>query len=260
MELLLLGPVQARVDGRPVNLGVRKQRLVLAVLALEVNREVSVGRLVDLLWADEPPATARGMVHTYVCGLRSVLANTGADRYGVRLDRGAGGYVLRADPARIDLHRYRALIAQARRGEDEWRVTLLEKALDLWRGPALAAVATEEVRTRLCRGLDEERLTAREDLIEARLRLGRHEGLLAELLTLADEHPHRPRLTGELMWALHVAGRTAEALETFQRARRWLREEFGLNPPRRLRDLHLAILNDDPDLLGAAPVAGAGRG
>jgi DNA-binding SARP family transcriptional activator len=137
----------------------------------------------------------------------------------------------------------------ARRSDDESRITLLERALALWRGPALAAVTVEEVWLRLCRGLDEDRLTAYEDLIEARLRLGRHEGLLTELLTLTDEHPHRPRLIGELMRALHLAGRTAEALETYRRARRWLREKFGLNPPRDVQNLHQAILNDDPDLL-----------
>jgi ABC-2 type transport system ATP-binding protein len=248
VELLLLGSVQASIANHSINLGVRKQRLVLAVLAMEVNRPVSVGRLVELIWQHDPPATARGMVHTYVCGLRTVLDNAGALRYGIWLDREVSGYVLRCDPEFIDIHRFRALTSEARRGDDDWRITLLERALDLWRGPALAGVAAEEVRLRLCRGLDEERCTAHEDLIDARLRLDRHNGLLAELLTLTDEHPNRPRLTGGLMRALHRAGRTAEALDTYQRARRRLREEFGLNPPRDLQDLHLAILHDDPAL------------
>jgi DNA-binding SARP family transcriptional activator len=245
VELLLLGPVQASIDGRTVNLGVRKQRLVVAALALDPNHLVSVTRLIQLLWPTDPPMTARGMVHTYVSGLRAVLASTGGHR-DLRLDREASSYVLRCDPARIDVRRFRTFITKARICDDTQRITLLDRALALWRGPALAGVAPEEVRLRLCLGLEEERLTAHEDLIDARLRLGHQEGLLPELLALVDEQPHRPRLVGQLMRTLHRTGRAAEALETYRRTQRHLRDEFGLNPPQELQNLHLAILHDDP--------------
>lgn len=256
MELLLLGPVEASIAGRRVNLGVRKQRLVAAVLALAVNRPVSVERLVGLMWPHDPPATARGMVHTYVCGLRTLLARIGAQDHGIRLDREGAGYVLRCDPHRIDVHRFRAMIAAARRQrDDERRTWTLRMALALWRGPALADLAPQEARLRLCSGLDEERLAAHEDMIDAMLRLGRHEDVLAELLPLTEEHPHRPRLIGALMRALHESGRTAEALAAYQRTRCRLRDEFGLNPPRHLQDLHQAILHDEPELLTVGPRA-----
>jgi DNA-binding SARP family transcriptional activator len=245
MELLLLGPVQARIAGRLVNLGIRKQRLVVAVLALEANRPVSVTRLIQLAWPDRPPGTARGMVHTYISGLRAVFARTGARRY-VQLDREAPGYVLHIDPDRIDVHRFRRLVNRARDCDDSGRTAVLGQALSLWRGPALGGTP-EDARLRLCRRLEEERLSAVEELVDTRLRLGQSGELLPELLTLVDEQPHRPRLVGALMRALHRIGRTAEALGTYEHARQLLRDEFGLNPPRELQALHLAILHDDPN-------------
>lgn len=246
LEFFLLGPVQASEAGRPVNLGVRKQRFVLALLALEVNKQVTIERLVELTWPQDPPVTARGMIHTYISGLRAAMAGVGGKPAGVRVDRGAAGYTLCCDPERVDVHRFRALLAGARNSDDERRVELLSRALALWRGPALAGAASEEVRENVCRGLDEARLTAVEDLVEARLRLGRHESLLEELLALAAEHPRRPRLTGGLMQALHRAGRTAEALEIYEHARQRLGEELGLDPPAELRELHLTIVRNDP--------------
>ncbi|MEU4830337.1 BTAD domain-containing putative transcriptional regulator [Streptosporangium sp. NPDC023615] len=245
LEFFLLGPVQASATGRLVNLGVRKQRFVLALLALEVNKQVTTERLVELTWPQDPPMTARGMIHTYISGLRAAVAGSGGRHAGVRIDRGPAGYTLYCDPGRVDVHRFRALLAEARNGDDARRVELLSRALALWRGPALSGAAPEEVRENVCRGLDESRLTAVEDLVEARLRLGRHESLLEELLALAAEHPRRPRLTGGLMQALHRAGRTAEALEIYERTRQRLGEELGLDPPAELRELHLAIMRND---------------
>ncbi|GAA2586684.1 tetratricopeptide repeat protein [Actinomadura fulvescens] len=262
MEFFLLGPVRASVAGRPVNIGVRKQRLLLAVLCLEVNQEVGTERLIRLLWPQGPPPTARGMVHTYVSGLRTTLAKTGAADHGIRIERGRSGYVLRCDPGRIDVHRFRALAAEARAGsDDEHRVTLLGRALALWRGPALTGAGDEQARAQLAGGLEESRLNATEDLVEARLRLGRHHAVLHELLALVAEHPNRPRLTGALMLALHRAGRTADALEVYQAMRRRLREDLGLDPPPELRELHVAMLRGDPGLAagqGAGPGPGTG--
>ncbi|MFG1945745.1 tetratricopeptide repeat protein [Nonomuraea sp. NPDC048826] len=255
MEILLLGQVQIRMDGRPIGLGVRKQQFVLAMLALEANRPISTDRLIELAWPRDPPRTARGMIHTCVCRLRRVLAAVHAHDHGVSLDTEDAGYVLRCDPARIDVHRFRTLLAGAYRClDDEHRLTLLDQALSLWRGPPLAGAATEAVRSPIGRSLEELRLTAIEDRIETRLRLGTLGGLLAELMTLTGEHPHRPRLTSALMRELHRAGRTPEALETYRKARAWMREELGLDPPEQLRRLHQDLLRDGP-----APMTSAER-
>jgi DNA-binding SARP family transcriptional activator/tetratricopeptide (TPR) repeat protein len=266
VEIRLLGPVRIGVADRVLNAGVRKQRFVLAVLALEANRPVSTDRLVALVWPEDPPATARGMIHTYVSGLRAVLSRAGPAGDVMRLDREEPGYVLRCDPERVDLHRFRALVAAARQATgDEHRARVLSEALALWRGPALAGVTDEDTRARLCRGLEEARLTAVEDLIDARLRLGGHGELIDELIALTGDHPYRPRLAGALMRALHHAGRTAEALRTYQDLRRRLSDELGLDPPPDLRELHLATLRGEPGATApqppehADPAPGPGR-
>ncbi|WP_052422947.1 AfsR/SARP family transcriptional regulator [Nonomuraea candida] len=236
--------MHASVADRPIDLGVRKQRFVLALLALEVNKQVTTERLVELIWPRDPPVTARGMIHTYISGLRGAIAR--ANCSGVSVERTVGAYRLCCDPDHIDVHRFRALLTEAKIADDETKVELLHRALALWRGPALAGAAPEDVRETVCRGLDEARLTAVEDLIAAQLRLGRHEELLERLLSLAAEHPGRPRLIGGLMQALHRAGRTAEALTIYQQTRQHLGDELGLDPPAELQELHLSIVRNDP--------------
>lgn len=245
---LLLGPVRGEASGRVVNLGTRQQRLVAAVLALEVNRLVTTDRLVDLLWPGGPPPSARVTVHGHVSRLRRVLRGVDAGAGSARIDSAGAGYVLCCDPKLIDAHRFRGLLNQARRThDDEQRVRLLEEALGLWRGSAMAGTAAEDVRAGLCRDLDERRLAAHEERAESLLRLGRHQGLAEDLALLAGEHPERQRLTGALMRALHRAGRTVQALEVYQRVVRYLRDEYGLDPPVELRDLHLSILRAGSD-------------
>ena len=257
MRFQLLGPVQGWVGDRPVSLGVRKQRFVFTLLALEINTLVPVPRLVDLIWPDTPPASARGMIHTYISGLRTILASHRADWHRVELVSESAGYELRCDPMLVDAHRFRALVARAgTEGDQERRVVLLEEALGLWRGPALTGVAPEPLRVRLCRHLDEARLAAAEERAEALLRLGRLSGLIDELMILAGDHPHRQRLTGQLMVAFHRSGRTAEALRVYDRARRELVDELGLDPGDELKRLHQAILRGEA---GLATVASANR-
>jgi DNA-binding SARP family transcriptional activator/tetratricopeptide (TPR) repeat protein len=251
VEIALLGPVAAHVGGRPANLGARKQRCVLAVLALDPNKPVPTERLIGLTWPQGPPATARGMIHAYVSGLRTILTNLGIHPESVRLDTEDAGYVLRCNPQCIDVFRFGALVAEARRTGDVRRVGLLEQALGLWRGPPLTGAVSEEVRIRLCGHLDEARLTAIEDRTDAQLRLDQHDGLIAELYALTSENPTRPRLAGALMRVLHRTGRTADALEHYQGLQQRLREELGLDPPAQLRELHRAILRDDPSLVAS---------
>jgi DNA-binding SARP family transcriptional activator/tetratricopeptide (TPR) repeat protein len=243
VELRLLGPVRAWSGGRQIAIGTRQQRLLLAVLALEANRPVPVHRLVDLLWEQAPPRSARAVVHTHVSRVRSAL--TGVSE--VELVREGAAYALRCEPSVVDAHRFRALVAQARdEDDDERRVALLEEAAALWRGPALADVADEPLRERLCGDLHEERLVAAEDRFDALLRLGRHRSLVAELTLLAVEHPDRHRPVAQLMLALHRCGRTADALAVYDRARRRSVEQFGLDPAPELRRLHAAILHEGP--------------
>ena len=244
VRILLLGPVQAERAGQVVELGPPQHRLLLAVLALEANRLVPVDRLVELIWPGEPPRTAGHAIQVGVSRLRVRLAG------GVRLDRQGSGYVLRVDPASVDAHQFTDLVLHARReGDDVRRVALLDQALRLWTGPAMSGTAAaEEVRHRLCQGLEEMRLTALEDRIDARLRLGEHRELLGELAALVGELPLRERLVGQLMRALYRCGRPGEALAAYQRLRRALGEHLGLDPGEELRRLEVAILREDPEL------------
>lgn len=260
VDLLLLGPVQLWLGGRRVALGVRQQRLMLAVLALEVNGLVPVERLVDLLWDQAPPRSARAIVHTHVSKLRSVLA----DLDGVELITEGAAYALWCEPSMVDAHRFRVLVALARdETSDERKVALLTEAGALWRGPALADVADTLLRERLCGGLQETRLTAMEDRVDALLRLGRHRALVAELTTMVAEHPHRHRLVGQLMVALHRCGRTGDALAVYDDARRRSVEQLGLDPDVELQRLHTAILRRRPvpgEIDRERQIEGAGRG
>jgi DNA-binding SARP family transcriptional activator/tetratricopeptide (TPR) repeat protein len=257
VEVRLLGPVGMYAAGRPVGLGPRKQRLALAVLALEVNQLVTVDRLVELMWAESPPRTAVHAVRVCVSRLRTVLASAlhgvPADRRGeTQLVGSGGGYLLRADPEAIDAHRFRALTDQARAADsDHERLRLLDQALELWTGPALAGSAPVELSERLCRGLSESRLAAIEERFAAQLRLGRHDEVLAELTGLVEAHPLRERPVELLMLALFRAGRAADALHACRLARQRLADELGLDPGPELQRLELAILRGDPSLAPA---------
>ena len=256
VEILLLGPVQARVDGQPINVGVRRQRFVLAVLALQPNRLVTTERLVDLCWPDDPPRTARRVVHTQISQLRATLARTGASRNGISIRGGGSGYALDCHPGNIDAHRFTALHAQARAaGDDHARLELLDQALSLWRGPAMADAASDEVRVRLCGHLEQARLDAAQDRLDALLRLGNQQDVIGEATQLVREHPHRHRLTATLILALYQAGRTADALATYRHTRLRLADELGIDPPAELRELEVAILRNDPTLAVPATVA-----
>lgn len=249
VEFHVLGPVHALVAGRLADLGERKQRLVLAMLALEANKVVPVSRLADTLWGSSPPQSARRIIQAHVSRLRTALCNAGATAADAALIRYGSGYLLAIDPACVDAHRFRTLVEDAKlRADDPSKVVVLGEALGLWQGPALADVAPDDIRQQLCGGLEEARLLAVEDLLEAKLRLGHHLQITDELTDLASSHPYRPRITRCLMLALYRAGRTADALSTFEALRDRLRSELGLDPPADLTELHVAILRDDPSL------------
>jgi DNA-binding SARP family transcriptional activator len=245
VEFRLLGPLEASERGRRLPLGGPRQRAVLAHLLIRANEVVSADRLIDEVWGDKAPETARGTLHSYVSRLRNVVSD------GARIEGRPPGYVLHVDPEQIDALRFEALVREGRRllAEDpEAALERLDEALSLWRGIPLADLADElSLRPEIGR-LEELRLVAVEHRIAAELALGRHDELGAELESLVEEHPLRERLWGHLMLALYRSRRQAEALNAFQRARRLLADELGLDPSPELRELQGRILRQDPAL------------
>lgn len=243
VEIRVLGPVTARAHGAPIPLGPRKRRYLLGLLALEVNRAVPVERLVDLMWPIDPPRTAVHAVRVCASDLRTALHGH------AEVEAVDGGYLLRADPLAIDVHRFRGLVGRAHdAGDDAEKVRLLDEALGLWHGEALAGVVPFEVRDQVCQGLVEGRLTAVDDRADALLRLGRHAELLDELTVTVGAHPLRERPVGQLMLALYQAGRVPEALAAFEAHRRALADELGLDPGPDLERLRLRVLSRDPGI------------
>ncbi|MGN9810511.1 BTAD domain-containing putative transcriptional regulator [Micromonospora sp. BQ11] len=234
MEFRLLGPFEARHDGHPIELGSRRQeRCLLGVLLLEAGRLVSTDRLIDLLWNDRPPASARSVVHTYVGRLRGSLAP-----YAVEITTRGDGYLVEVHGHRVDVAEFRELAHRAGDTTDPAeRVRLLDRALALWRGPLLADTADEELRERLHGPVEELRL--------ARLALGQHARAIGELTPLVDRHRTREQLVSVLMTALHRGGRQADALRLYRSTRQALVDDLGVEPGTRLREVHRWILRDD---------------
>jgi YVTN family beta-propeller protein len=250
LEFSVLGPVEARRDGTRVDLGSRKQRAVLAVLLLNANRVVSAERLIDELWGATPPGTARSALQVYVAGLRKALGGDAASLRTV-----APGYLLALEPGSTDLDRFEALRAAARTsGDDEQAAALLHDALALWRDRPLADLDGEPFAEEAGARLDELRLAALEERIDADLALGRHSTLVAELDALVAEHPYRERFRRQLMLALYRSGRQADALAAYWAAREASIEGLGLEPGPELRALERAVLEQDP-ALAPPPVA-----
>jgi DNA-binding SARP family transcriptional activator/tetratricopeptide (TPR) repeat protein len=246
VEFRLLGPVEIHAaNGQVIRLRRRQERLALAVLLLEPGRVVTAERLVEMLWEQSPPLAARTMLQTLMSRIRGALAAAGDGGEPVRLVARGGGYLLHIEPESVDLHRFGRLVDEARAtNEPDLRSTRLATALDLWRGPALADAATGAVKDRLCGSLEELRFAALTDWIDAELDAGRHAEMVAELAKLTDEHPLRERLHGQLMTALYRAGRRADSLEAYRRARQLLVAELGVEPGPQLRALHASIIAD----------------
>ncbi|MDJ0346196.1 BTAD domain-containing putative transcriptional regulator [Streptomyces sp. H10-C2] len=242
VEFGVLGSIEARIDGRPAQLGHARQRGVLAVLLVDVNHPVTTDQLMDRVWGDRIPQQARGTLHGYLSRLRQALAATGE----VKIARQHGGYVLTtADTATVDLYSFRRLIAQARTSADDHRAaTLFEQALRLWRGDAFASMDTPWINA-LRDTLDQERLAAQMDLVDLQLRLGHHTAVLPELSARTAAQPLDERLAGQLILALHLSGRPADALAHYQHTRRRLAQELGIGPGPALRDIEATVLRQD---------------
>ena len=241
----LLGPLEVRSGGVPVPVGAPKQRSLLAMLALEAGGVVSTDQLVDRLWEGRAPATAVATLQVYVSQLRKLLRN------GAIATR-RPGYVLVVDPSAVDAAAFERLAIEGRSllssGETGPARRVLAEGLSLWRGAALSEFIYEEWAAAPARHLEELRMVAREDLLDARLGLGASREVVGELEELVAEFPLRERLRGQLMLALYRSGRQADALAAFQDARRALVDELGIDPSANLVELERRILQQDPTL------------
>lgn len=241
MEFRVLGPVGVFHDGRCAWLGGRRERTLLATLLLAAGRVVPINRLIDVVWGDAPPATARRQVHSAVSVLRRVL--------GDRLTTVDPGYLVTVEPGELDLEAFTAEAGAARamaaEGHSAAAADRLRAALRRWRGPALGGVtglAAEAAR------LEEQRLAVLAERLDLDLLAGRHADLVGELSALVAEYPLAERFRAQLMLALYRCGRQAEALQVFREVRRVLAEDLGLEPRGELRRLERAVLVADPAL------------
>jgi YVTN family beta-propeller protein len=250
MDFKLLGAIEVSTDEGALALGGPRPRAILADLALNVGRTVPTGQLTGDLWGDLPPASAVQTVETYVYRLRRALDAAGP--HGVSLVRRPTGYMLDARPESVDVWRFRDLAARGgaalERGDAATALTHMRAALELWRGPALADIREAAFALLAAQRLEDERLTAVEALTAARLQLGQHRELVAELETLIAGSPYREALHAQLMLALYRSGRQAEALAAFRRVRELLSGELGIEPGRDLRQLERAVLLQAPEL------------
>ncbi len=252
----ILGPIEiATDDGRPAGVAGGRVRALLARLALDPGRPVGAAALVDAIWDDQPPADPTHALQSLVSRLRGRLGDAQ-----LVVAAPAGGYRLAVEPDAVDAHRFERLAARGsaalRDGELERASELLRDALALWRGPALADLPDDRFARTAAAALEDRRLAAVADRVDAELALGHGELLVPELEALTGEHPLNERLAGQLIAALCAAGRQAEALATYERVRARLADELGVPPSRELQGLHLAVLQGDPAL---SPPAPAGR-
>jgi predicted ATPase/DNA-binding SARP family transcriptional activator len=248
MEFRILGPLEVWDEGRVLPIGGTRQRALLAILLLSVNRVVPLPRLIDLLWQGQSPETATNVIQVYVAHLRRILESerTGAAPPYRVLVHHSNGYAIHLQPDQLDAHRFEMLLhaADRARSELQWQRASerLREALALWKGPVLGEFATERFALAEIARLEELRLCAIEDRIEVDLNLDHHAAILPELRALVAEHPLRERLCGQLMLALYRNGLQAQASDVYHRTRGRLLEELGMEPGPVLERLFRDIL------------------
>ncbi|MFD7734144.1 BTAD domain-containing putative transcriptional regulator, partial [Kitasatospora phosalacinea] len=261
MKFRLLGAVTADGADGALHLGPEKRRSLLALLLLRRNRAVSVAQLTEALWADEPPANARTVVQSHVSRLRALLAAAHADRHGVRLATAGDAYTLHLPEGLLDVEEFDALVAAARGERRSTEVVgALERALGLWRGPALTGTVASTPLEAWRQTLEENRLTAVEALADHLQHLG-EPARAAELLRAETvAHPLRESLVSALMLALFRAGRQSDAIDWYHRTRESLADRLGVDPGRALNAAYERILRGEGDGGAADTAARTPRG
>lgn len=248
MEFRILGPLEIRSRTQRLELGGARQQIILATLLLNANRLVTMDRLLEATYGEDPPPTARSQAQITISSLRRMFADHGLPSI---ISTRPHGYAIELGTGWLDSERFEELVTAARKDRDfnrlEQAVAHYRDALRLWRGPALDGIDSLLVQA-AARRLDEMRIATTEDVIDLELDLGRHHELVGELTELVAEHPLRERLRSQLMLALYRCDRAAEALQVYQTARRSLIDELGIEPGERLRQLQQAILTSDPSL------------
>lgn len=247
VQLGILGPLLVEVDGSRVPIGAPRQRALVIRLLVAEGVIVSAERLIDDLWAGEPPPSAVNTLQSYLSVLRRAFGPAGRQL----LVRDGPGYQLAAPAGAVDARRFEALLGRARElrpVDPPAALAALDAALGAWRGPALADVADEGWARPVAAKLEEQRAAAVEDRVDVLLALGRHAEAVGTIERALADDPLRERLAGQLMLALYRSGRQADALDVFQRTRRRLADELGLEPTPELARLEAAILTHDPSV------------
>lgn len=251
MRWRILGTLGVRLGNDTFTPRPRKHRVLLGALLLNVNTPLSTSLLIEYLWEDAPPRSARANLHAYVAQLRRQLHDPRAT---ARLSTVPDGYLLHAEPGELDAEEFERLAADGQlalaAGEPAVAAARLGQALGLWRGDLVAGTDLPAPLRPAAIRLQELRLTVAEDRIEALLRAGKAADLVADLLRLSEVHPLRERFQAQLMRALYRTGRSSEALAVFRRFRLRLVDDLGVDPGPELQRLHQRILVDDPGLRG----------
>jgi DNA-binding SARP family transcriptional activator/energy-coupling factor transporter ATP-binding protein EcfA2 len=248
VELRVLGSIEIGCDHRQLVLRSGQQRRLLAALVVQVGEVVSTDHLIEVLWGDRPPQSATKALQTHVSRLRAALAGCGGHE---PLRTRVPGYVLVVEPGQLDAERFERLVGTARRqGDPTRRVALVDEALALWRGPALAEFAAEDFARAEAARLEGLRQVSVELRAEAQLELGQNAEVAVELEAVCEDQPLRETPHAQRMLALHRAGRSPEALAVYQAFRARLAHELGLDPSPALQDLERQILQHDPELTG----------
>ena len=260
MEFRVLGPLEVADGGRPLPVGGARERALLALLLIHAGEVVAADRLIEELWGGDIPANPANALQVVVSRVRKALETPGSPG---RLVTRKPGYLLDVRPDEVDAGRFEQLLQEARQAgsaEMPRTLSLLEQALGLWRGPALAEFTADGFARDEISRLEEERSRAVELKAEAELALGRHAELVGELTALVAANPLRERLRGQLMLALYRSGRQGDALRVFQEGRGVLADELGVDPGPELRDLHQRILLQAASLMAVPEAAAPSRG